>query len=180
MKTTLNVLFKKMQKDDKKEILHFQVQGDELPYAEKLVEMAGGIVILEVDGCEAGEVTAEFATLQRDSKKTVLKFAIKGDSEDKAVMLYRHAGTNVTLHLEPSQMSIDDFYDEPAAGLQYTVHRDGTVDVDQNQVTIDEVAAAADKVTDLEEERRKRRKKDDSGAMDDDLLPDVSDDDLPF
>lgn len=51
-KTELNVLFKKMQKDDKKEVLHFQVQGDELPHAERLVEMDGGIVLFEIDGCE--------------------------------------------------------------------------------------------------------------------------------
>lgn len=46
------MLFKKMQKDDKKEVLHFQVQGDELPHAERLVEMDGGIVLFEIDGCE--------------------------------------------------------------------------------------------------------------------------------
>lgn len=129
MKTTLNVLFKKMQKDDKKEVLYFQVQGDELPHAERLVEMAGGFVILEVAGCEAGEVTAEFSTLQRDSKKTVLKFAIKGDSEDKAVKLYQHAGTNVTLFLEPAQMTLDEYYED-------ALDNDGIVDVLPGQMSL--------------------------------------------
>lgn len=31
-----NVLFKKMQKDDKKEVLVFKVRGDELPQAQSL------------------------------------------------------------------------------------------------------------------------------------------------
>jgi hypothetical protein len=166
MKTELNVLFKKMQKDDKKELLHFQIQGDEMPHAQELIGMAGGIVILEVDGCEAGEMTAEFATLQRDSKKTVLKFAIKGDSEDKAVKLYRHAGRNVTLRLQQSQMTIEEFYDDEHDGLEYTVNADGTVDVDTDQLSMDDVAAAqeadelsddgSEKVADLEQERKRR------------------------
>lgn len=182
MKTTLNVLFKSMQRDDKKEVLKFQVNGDELPNADRLVEMAGGIVLFEIEGCDAGQVTAEFASLQRDSKKTTLKFAIKGDSEDQAVKLYRYAGTNVTLSLEPSQMSIEDFYEEPDASPEYSVHPDGTVDVDHSQVTLDEVTeVAASNVTDLAAEREKRRKKEEAPAANDDLLQGVADDDdLPF
>lgn len=141
----LNVLFKKMQKDDKKEVLHFQVQGDELPDAQQLVELAGGIVVMEVDGSEAGELNAEFATLQRDSKKTVLKFNIKGDSEDKAVKLYRHAGRNVTLKLQAAQMTVDEFYsEEPHEGIEYRVNPDVPADVDQQQVTLEEAAAQAE------------------------------------
>lgn len=194
--TELNVLFKKMQKDDKKEVLHFQIQGDETPHAQELISMAGGIVILEVDGCEAGELNAEFATLQRDSKKTVLKFNIKGDSEEKAVKLYRHAGRNVTLRLQPSQMSIEEFYEEDP-GLEYTVNQDGTVEVAPDQLSLDDVAATEaqsdelpgeepPKVADLEQERKRRgRPKKETqaealhAATADDTLPAV-DDDLPF
>lgn len=184
MKTTLNVLFKKMQKDDKKEVLVFQVNGDELPHAQSLVELAGGIVVMDIDGCEAGEIMAEFASLQRDSKKTALKFHIKGDSEEKAIPLYRFAGRNVALNLQASQMSIDDYYgDETHEGIEYSVNPDGTVDVDPNQLTMDEVAAA-DNVSDLEEARKKRgrRKKDEPAeeASDDDELLAANEDELPF
>lgn len=165
-KIEINVLFKKMQKDDKKEVLQFQVQGDELPNAQELVELAGGIVVLGVDGCDAGEFSAEFAQLQRDSKKTTLKFNVKGDSEDKVIKLYPFAGTNVTLVMQPSQMSIEEFYEEPAESLEYNVNGDGTVEVDRDQLTIDEVATPDDtKITDLEAERQKR------AAGDDDELP---------
>ncbi|CAM3879165.1 hypothetical protein COLU111180_12190 [Cohnella lubricantis] len=141
-KTTLNVLFKKMQKDDKKEVLVFQVNGDELESAQTLVELAGGIVTMDIEGCDAGEIMAEFASLQRDSKKTALKFHIKGDSEEKAIPLYRFAGRNVTLNLQASQMSIDYYYgDDPREGVEYTVDGDGAVRVndDPDQVTIDGV-----------------------------------------
>ena len=165
-KIEINVLFKKMQKDDKKEVLQFQVQGDELPNAQELVELAGGIVVLGVDGCDAGEFSAEFAQLQRDSKKTTLKFNVKGDSEDKIIKLYPFAGTNVTLWLQQSQMSIDEFYEQPDEGIEYNINGDGTVEVDRDQLTIDEVATPDDtKITDLEAERQKR------AAGDDDELP---------
>lgn len=165
-KIEINVLFKKMQKDDKKEVLQFQVQGDELPNAQELVELAGGIVVLEVDGCDAGEFSAEFAQLQRDSKKTTLKFNVKGDSEDKIIKLYPFAGTNVTLWLQQSQMSIDEFYEQPDEGIEYNINGDGTVEVDRDQLTIDEVATPDDtKITDLEAERQKR------AVGDDDELP---------
>ncbi|WP_019536570.1 hypothetical protein [Paenibacillus ginsengihumi] len=183
MKTTLNVLFKKMQKDDKKEVLVFQVNGDELEHAQTLVELAGSIVVLEI-GNETGEITAEFASLQRDSKKTALKFAIKGDSEEKAIKLYPFAGRNVTLNLQASQMSIEDYYgDERHEGVEYKVNGDGTVDVDTNQMTIDEATdTEPDNVADLETERKKRgrRKKDEPAETDDDALPAAGEDELPF
>lgn len=79
-------------------------------------------------------------------------------------------------------MSIEDFYEEPTEGLQYSVHPDGTVDVDHSQVTLDDVVeTAASNVTDLAVEREKRRKKEEAPAANDDLLPGVADDDdLPF
>ncbi|EJW17596.1 hypothetical protein M5X00_16685 [Paenibacillus alvei] len=201
----LNVLFKKMQKDDKKEVLVYEVKGDDLPQAHTLVEMAGTIVILAASaaGNKTSEIQAEFATLQRDSKKTALKFNIKGDNEKASAEFYRMAGMNVTLSLQASQMSIDEFYDDDHEGVQYTINPDGTVDMDPNQMTIDEAAAAAEhqqeeetepdkepeseKVADITtaRKRRGRQKKEEQPAApessgEDELPPLASDDDLPF
>lgn len=140
-KTTLNVLFKKMQKDDKKEVLEFHVQGNELPNTQELVGLAGSIVILNVEESNAGTFNAEFVSVQKDSKKTTLKFNIKGDSDDKVIKLYPHAGRSVTLFMEPSQMSVDDFYEEDDhEGIEYKIDKDGTANVSPNQMTLDDVA----------------------------------------
>lgn len=138
-KTKLSVLFKKIQKDDKKEVLEFHVQGDELPNSQELVSMAGSIAIIEVEGSEAGNITAEFKSIQRDSKKTALKFNVKGDSEDKVIKLYPFAGRGVTLNIEPSQLSIDEFYDGDHDGIEYEVQNDGTVEVHQDQMNMEDV-----------------------------------------
>ncbi|WP_251029070.1 MULTISPECIES: hypothetical protein [unclassified Bacillus (in: firmicutes)] len=139
-KTTLNVLFKKMQKDDKKEVLEFHVQGNELPNTQELVGLAGSIVILNVEESNAGTFNAEFVSVQKDSKKTTLKFNIKGDSDDKVIKLYPHAGRSVTLFMEPSQMSVDDFYEEDDhEGIEYKIDKDGTANVTPNQMTLDDV-----------------------------------------
>ena len=42
--------------------------------------MAGSIVIIEIGDVK---LSAEFKSIQRDSKKVVLKFEAKGDSEEK-------------------------------------------------------------------------------------------------
>ncbi|KNE19695.1 hypothetical protein [Virgibacillus pantothenticus] len=137
-KINLSVLFKKMQKDDKKEILEFHVQGDELQHSDELVQLAGNIALLEVKNSEVDRITAEFKTLQRDSKKTVLKFNVKGDSE--IIKLYTLAGSHVDLLLEPSQMSIEEFEDmDPHEGIDYSVNNDGTVEVVEGQVSIDDL-----------------------------------------
>ncbi len=158
----MNVLFKSMQKDDKKEILKFEIKGSEDAGEEmELFELSGSIVVLSLkvggdDVC--GDVSAEFISMQRDSKKTVMKFGIKGDRDGKAQKLYEFAGRNVELGVAPSQMSIEEF-NEPREGVRGKINPDGTVDVeDKNQVTIDEVAAAAEE----------------------DGPPMPSDDDLPF
>jgi len=145
MKTELNVLFKKIQKDDKKEVLEFHVQGDELPNSQELIEMAGNITVLEIKGNEAGKITAEYKSIQRDSKKTALKFNIKGDSEDKVIKLYKQAGSNVTLFIEPSQMSIEEFYSEgDHKGIEYSVNHDVTVEVNNDQLSINDIEEEAD------------------------------------
>ncbi|AJK27792.1 hypothetical protein ABNB59_21905 [Paenibacillus larvae] len=150
MSIEINVLFKSMQRDDKKEVLKFELKGNEDDgNAQKLVEMAGTIVIFNLPGLTE-EVSAEFMNLQRDSKKTVMKLALKGDSEEKALELYKRAGRNVLLMLKPSQMSIEEYY-EKDEGLEYTVKADGTVEVDQDQVTIEDVETP-DKTKDTDDE----------------------------
>jgi hypothetical protein len=134
----LNVLFKKMQKDDKKEVLMFHVLSDELPHADELLKMPGSIALLNVEESEAGEVGAEFVSIQRDNKKTVLKFNIKRDVEGKVSKLYGFAGSNVSLALQPSQMTIDEFYEDGHEGIEYSVESDGSVSVPEGQLSIDE------------------------------------------
>lgn len=133
----LNVLFKKIQKDDKKEILEFHVQGDELEHSNELVHLAGNMVLVEVEHSEADQLPCEFKSIQRDSKKTTLKFDVKGDSEDQVIKLYAFAGNNVSLLLEPSQMTIEEF-EEQHEGMEYNVNGDGTVEVD-GQVNMDDI-----------------------------------------
>lgn len=132
----LDVLFKKIQKDDKKEILEFHILGDEIKHKSELIGMAGGIAILEVADVK---LSAEFKSIQRDNKKATLKFEAKGDSEDKMIQLYPKAGSNIKIALEPSQMNIEDFDDEEGhEGIQYKVNGDGTTDVVE-QMNMDEV-----------------------------------------
>lgn len=136
-KVELNVLFKKLQRDDKKEVLDFHVKGEELPHSETLVMMAGNMANLTILKSEAGTIPVEFKSIQRDSKKTVLKFEAKGDSQDKIIKLYPFAGQNVELSLEASQMSIGEF-EEPREGMPYNVNNDGTVEI-EGQLDLDDI-----------------------------------------
>ncbi|MGX5623508.1 hypothetical protein [Bacillus cereus] len=135
-KVKLNVLFKKMQKDDKKEVLMFHVLSDELPHADDLLKMPGTIVYLAVEKSEVEPIGAEFANIQRDSKKTAIKLNVKSDAKGVVNQLYPFAGGNVDIILEPSQMSIDEFYEEPHEGVEYSVNPDGTTDVVPGQLKI--------------------------------------------
>jgi len=150
--TKLNVFFKMQQKDDKKEILKFEIKGNDAENtANELYPLAGSIVIFIIEGCAAGETTAEFMNIQRDSKKTTMKFAIKGDSEEKAQELYKFAGRNVTITIQPSQMSLEEFYEEEDGheGIEYSVDDKGSVNVPDNQLsmdTLDEVAASSEEL----------------------------------
>jgi hypothetical protein len=139
-KTKLNVFFKMQQKDDKKEVLKFEIKGQEdgEESTSSLYSLAGSIILFEIEGCAAGETSAEFMTVQRDSKKTSMKFAIKGDSEKKAQELYKYAGRNVNLSIQPSQMSIEEFYEGPE-GIEYQVDGNGNVDVPKDQLSINDV-----------------------------------------
>lgn len=174
--TKLNVLFKKMQKDDKKEVLEFHVQGNELTDSDKLVSMSGSIAVLNVEESKAGEFNAEFVSIQKDSKKTTLKFNIKGDSQDKVIKLYPFAGRGVTLDLTPSQMSIDEFYDQEHEGIEYTVEKDGTAAVNPDQMSLKDVEKQEEAQGQAEPEPEKEQQKD---AFSDDSNEDpFSDDDL--
>lgn len=135
----LNVLFKKMQKDDKKEVLMFHVLSDELPHADELLKMPGSITVLEIAKSELEPIAAEFANIQRDSKKTVLKFNVNADSKGKIDKFYPFAGSNVDLLIQPSQMSIEEFYEEPHEGVKYEVDEGGVVTVPEGQLKIDDV-----------------------------------------
>lgn len=164
-KIELNVFFKMQQKDDKKEILKFEIKGnDGENLANELYPLAGSIIVFNIEGCAAGETTAEFMNIQRDSKKTQMKFAIKGDSEEKAQELYKFAGRNVKLTVQPSQLSIEEFYDEDEhEGVSYTVNQDGTADVKPDQLTLDDVE-------DIDDEDPFASAADNDDLNDDDLL----------
>ncbi len=135
-----SIFFKLQQKDDKKEILKFEIKGNASDQASKdLHELAGSIVVFKIEGCAAGETTAEFVEIKKNSNKTDLKFALKGDSEEKAQELYKFAGQNVKIEINPSQMTLDEFYgDEEERGIEYSVNKDGTVKVDPNQASLDD------------------------------------------
>ena len=143
-KIQLDVLFKKIQKDDKREAMEFHVLGDDVQYKSELMSMAGTIVIIEI-----GEVklSAECTNVQRDSKKVVLKFEAKGDSEEKTIKLYPKAGFNVKLSLEQSQMSIEEF-EEEHEGIEYNINGDGSVSVPSGQMSMDEVNETEDDLLD--------------------------------
>lgn len=141
-KIQLKVLFKKMQKDNKKEVLMFHVVSDELPHADELLKLPGTIVFINLGGTEA-KVGAEFVSIQRDNKKTVLKFNVKQNGKVNVNELYPFAGENVEITIEPSQMSIDEFYEEPREGIEYNVNPDGTTDVPNGQLSIVEDGAVS-------------------------------------
>lgn len=139
-KINLNVLFKKIQKDDKKQVLEYHVQGDELPSSQELVQLAGSIAVIEVEGSEAGPINAEFKSIQRDSKKTALKFYVTGGNDDTVIKLYPFAGSSVNLTIQPSQMSLEEFYDEDEhEGVAYTVENDGSFSVPDGQLSLDDI-----------------------------------------
>lgn len=139
MKIELNVLFKKLQRDDKKEVLEFHVMDDKIDIQNSLLMLAGNMAMVNIPSSEAGALPAEFKSIQRDSKKVVLKFEAKGDSEDKLIKMYPFAGNNVTLVVEESQMSLEEF-EEEHEGIEYNVGQDGTASVaNADQLKMDEL-----------------------------------------
>ncbi|MFJ7407141.1 MULTISPECIES: hypothetical protein [unclassified Lysinibacillus] len=130
----INVLFKKMQKDDKKEVLMFHILSDETKHAAELLRLTGKMTILTISDDEGPyeSIQAEFVNLQRDNKKTVLKFNVATEDVDRVNAIYPAAGTNISLLIQPQQMSIDDLEGEHE-GIPYEVGSDGTVEVSSGQ-----------------------------------------------
>ncbi|MEA0556487.1 hypothetical protein UOV92_23585, partial [Lysinibacillus irui] len=116
----INVLFKKMQKDDKKEVLMFHILSDETKHAADLLRLTGKMTILTISDDEGPyePIQAEFVNLQRDNKKTVLKFNVATEDVDRVNAIYPAAGTNISLLIQPQQMSIDDLEAEHE-GISY-------------------------------------------------------------
>lgn len=133
----LDVLFKKIQKDDKKENLEMHIISDTVPYQNELMEMAGGMVVLQISECK--ELPAHFKAMQRDSKKVTLKFEVKGNHTERILEMYKWAGGSTVLHLAQSQLSIDDVYEEPRDGLDFNLDTSGVVTLAEGQLSIDEV-----------------------------------------
>lgn len=63
----------------------FHVLSDELPHADDLLKMPGTIVYLTVEKSDVEAIGAEFVSIQRDSKKTVLKFNVKAIRKIKLI-----------------------------------------------------------------------------------------------
>lgn len=111
---TITVLFKKMQKDDKKEVLLFHDSSADTKFASELLSLTGKMTILTISTkTKEGEkqyepIQAEFVNIQRDNKKTVLKFNVATEDEDRVNALYPAAGTTVDLLIQSQQMTIDE------------------------------------------------------------------------
>lgn len=165
MSVQVKAHFNKQTKDSKKELVQFYVKGDD-EHKPELNGLTREVVILSIEGLDDVELTAEFKKSAKDSKKTVLEFEVKGDSSAQQTFeFYKKAGSDVILNITESQMSIDEFHEEQEEyreGVRGKINPDGTVEVDPNQVTLDEVAAGSE--ADGEEEGP----------------PMPNDDDLPF
>jgi len=140
MEATIQAKFNKQTKDSKKELVEFWVEGADENKPE-LSQMTREVVTLQLDK-EGPEITCEFVSTSKDSKKTVLKFEVQGDkSAAKTWEFYKKAGLNVSLNIKESQMDIDDFREAQKQfreGLTGSIDKDGTVTVDPNQVTLEE------------------------------------------
>jgi hypothetical protein len=138
MQVTVKAHFNKQTKDSKKELVQFYVKGED-EKKQELNQMTREVVELQIDGVDQ-KLTCEFSKTTKDGKKTTLEFIVKGDtSSEQSFNFYKKAGSDVTLNIVESQMSIDEFYEEPHDGVKYNVGKDGTVEVNKDQLTIDDV-----------------------------------------
>jgi hypothetical protein len=148
MQVTVKANFNKQTKDSKKELIQFYVKGED-EKKQELSQMTREVVELRIEGVDQ-TLTCEFNKTSKDSKKTVLDFIVKGDtSSDQSFNFYKMAGSDVTLHIIESQMSIDEFHDADHEGVKYKVHPDGTADVSPNQMSLDDVEDVEDKEEEL-------------------------------
>ncbi|MBT2735153.1 hypothetical protein [Bacillus sp. ISL-7] len=140
MQVTVKANFNKQTKDSKKELIQFYVKGDD-EKKQEINQMTREVVELEIEGVDQ-KLTCEFHKTTKDSKKTVLEFIVKGDtSSDQSFDFYRKAGSDVTLHITESQMSIDEFYDDMQhEGVEYKINPDGTAEVKPDQLSLDDIA----------------------------------------
>jgi hypothetical protein len=138
MQVTVKAHFNKQTKDSKKELVQFYVKGED-EKKQELNQMTREVVELQIEGIDQ-KLTCEFSKTTKDGKKTTLEFIVKGDtSSEQSFNFYKKAGSDVTLNIVESQMSIDEFYEEPHEGVKYNVGKDGTVEVNKDQLTIDDV-----------------------------------------
>jgi hypothetical protein len=142
MQVTVKAHFNKQTKDSKKELVQFYVKGED-EKKQELNQMTREVVELQIEGIDQ-RLTCEFSKTSKDGKKTTLEFIVKGDtSAEQSFNFYKKAGSDVTLNIVESQMSIDEFYEEPQEGVKYNVQKDGTVEVNKDQLTIDDVEQEA-------------------------------------
>lgn len=139
MQLTVKAHFNKQTKDSKKELIQFYVKGDDEKKPE-INQLTREVVELQIDGVEQ-KLTCEFNKTTKDSKKTVLDFIVKGDtSAEQSFNFYQKAGSDITLHIVESQMSIDEFYDDDEReGVKNQVDKDGTASVKPDQLSMDDI-----------------------------------------
>ncbi|WP_053215723.1 hypothetical protein [Niallia circulans] len=137
MQVTVKAHFNKQTKDSKKELVQFYVKGED-EKKQELNKLTREMVLLEIEGIEH-KLKCEFNKITKDSKKTTLDFIVKGDSSaENTFNFYKKAGADVTLHIVETQMSTDDFEEEHEV-LQYTVGIDGTVAVNPDQLSMEDM-----------------------------------------
>ncbi|GKU81224.1 hypothetical protein [Niallia sp. NCCP-28] len=140
MQLTVKAHFNKQTKDSRKELIQFYVKGEDEKKSE-INHLTREVVELEIEGVEQ-KLTCEFSKSSKDSKKTVLDFVVKGDtSSDQSFNFYKMAGSDVTLNIVESQMSIEEFYGEDEhEGIEYSIDKGGNITVPDNQLSMDDVA----------------------------------------
>jgi len=137
---TIKAHFNKQTKDSRKELVQFYVkgEGEHLP---ELNDLVREVVELTIEGIDP--LTAEFVKKSQDAKKTVLDFIVNGGASNRhSYEFYRLAGTDVELTITESQMDIDEFREQQEAyreGVRGKINKDGTVEVDENQMSIEDV-----------------------------------------
>ncbi|MDV2683757.1 hypothetical protein RYX56_05470 [Alkalihalophilus lindianensis] len=187
-KQTLNVLFKKMQRDDKKDVLKFEIRSkskeEKVKSPQAIQEMVGEMVNIEIEGTKCGPVSAELAKANNDGKKVVLDLNLKGDNADKAAGIFLMAGSDVTLHIEPAQTSLlEEKPKNDHEGVEYAVDvTTGSVLSYNERMKKEQEGAASDPVEEEKEEVEISENDDEEFGDDleeDDLKP-VDDDELPF
>lgn len=145
---TLDVLFKKIQKDDKKEVLEMHILDDGIKDEGELLAMAGKMVVLQVNDIQ--EIPVEFKGHQKDSKKSVMKFQVRGNFEEAIIEMYKAAGKHATVYLAESQLSIEDVIESEEAGEGLDTF--GAIEIADGQISIDEVEQVETPAATIEDE----------------------------